>query len=279
MTTKTPMAKLSSLSITQLETNPFQPRDKIKTEEILELAQSIKEHGIIEPLVVAQTPAGYQIIAGERRWRAAKLAGLTEVPVSIIKTTPRHMLELALVENVQRQDLHAIERAKGFQQLQREFNLSVAEIAKRISKSESYVSNSLKLLTLPDLIKDAVIGGGITEGHARAISGLVKESEQIECFREIVDNKASVRDAEALVRVKKAQAKIVPDYLRKPDLQVQLDAIAKIKEKLSTRLPSPVAMMLRRSGTQTKLTITLKGDELQTERSLKAILKLLEQSE
>ncbi len=271
-------SKLQYLSIDQLETNPFQPRERIKTEEIQELSDSIKEHGVIEPLVVAQTPAGFQIIAGERRWRAAKLANLKEVPVSIIKTTPRQMLELALVENVQRKDLHAIERAKGFQQLMREFGLKVSEVAQRIGKSPSYISNSLKLLELPDLIKDAVINGTITEGHARALSSLETESEQIECYRQIIDEKSSVRDAEAMVRVKKDEKAIVPSHLRKPSVAVKNEALTNIKKQLSNQLKAPVSLNLRRSSAQTRLSITLKGDERETERSLKTLLELLDKS-
>jgi len=114
---------ITSLPTKQLQPNPFQPRGKIKTEDIQELAKSIKAYGVIEPIVIAQTPAGYQIIAGERRWRAAQLVGLEEVPVHIKKTTPKGMLEMALVENVQRIDLNALERAQAFQQLMRSFQL------------------------------------------------------------------------------------------------------------------------------------------------------------
>jgi len=271
-------SKLQYLSVDQLETNPFQPRERIKTEEIQELSDSIKEHGVIEPLVVAQTPAGFQIIAGERRWRAAKLANLKEVPVSIIKTTPRQMLELALVENVQRKDLHAIERAKGFQQLMREFGLKVSEVAQKIGKSPSYISNSLKLLELPDLIKDAVINGTISEGHARALSSLETESEQIECYRQIINDKSSVRDAEAMVRVKKDEKAILPSHLKKPSTVVKNEVLGKVKQQLSDHLKAPVLLTLRRSSTQTRLAITLKGDELETERSLKKLMELLNNS-
>lgn len=272
-------SKLQYLEIGQLETNPFQPRERIKTEDIQELSESIRQHGVIEPLVVAQTPAGFQIIAGERRWRAAKLANLKEVPVSIIKTTPRQMLELALVENVQRQDLHAIERAKGFQQLMREFGLKVTQVAQRIGKSPSYISNSLKLLELPDLIKDAVINGSLTEGHARALSSLETESEQIECYRQIISDKSSVRDAEAMVRNKKDEKAVLPKYLKKPSVVVKNEVLVKVKKQLSSELKAPVSLNLRRSGTQTRLTITLKGDERQTESSLKSLLQLLNNSQ
>src|SRR3989339_749243 len=130
------------LDIDLVEPNPLQPRGLISPDSLRELASSIREHGIIEPLVIAKTPAGYQIIAGERRWRASKVAGLTTVPVIIKETSAKGMLEMALVENVQRVDLNPIDRALAFQRLIEEFGLAVTMIAKRIGKSESYVSNT-----------------------------------------------------------------------------------------------------------------------------------------
>ncbi len=274
MAPQTPLhdQELKKLPIDSLESNPFQPRDKIKKEDIQELSESIKTHGVIEPLVVAKTPAGYQIIAGERRWRAAKMAGLKEVPASIIKTTPRQMLELALVENVQRQNLHAIERAKGFQQLMKEFNLSIKEIAERISKSQSYVSNSLRLLGLPDLIKDAVINGSISEGHARALTSLEQEDDQIQTYKDIVRNKASVRGAEEMVRKKKDENKDVPEYLKRPSTEEKNEQNEVIKRILEDQCRSPLKLSLRRSGVQTRLAITLRGTERQTDLDLDKIL-------
>ena len=142
------------IDVNQLQPNPLQPRGAITPESLVDLVDSIKEHGILEPLVVAKTPAGFQIIAGERRWRASKLAGLPFVPALIRETSPRGMLEMALVENVQRIDLNPLDRAKGFERLINEFSLTTSEIAVRIGKSVAYVSNSIRLLTLPDALKD-----------------------------------------------------------------------------------------------------------------------------
>ena len=128
-----------NIAIDQLQTNPFQPREKVKEAQLGELVKSIKTYGVLEPLVVAETPAGFQIIAGERRWQAAKLAGLQEVPVHIKKTTPQGMLEMALVENVQRVGLNPIERAQAFQRLTREFSMQTSDLAERIGKSPAYV--------------------------------------------------------------------------------------------------------------------------------------------
>jgi ParB family transcriptional regulator, chromosome partitioning protein len=193
------------LDISLVQPNPLQPRGLISPESLGELVSSIKEHGIIEPLVVAKTPAGYQIIAGERRWRASRLAGLTSVPVIIKETTSRGMLEMAIVENVQREDLNPIDRAQAFQRLIEEFGLPVSEISKRIGKSESYVSNTIRLLVLPDAIKDGLISGAISEGHARAIAGLGEVKLMVDAYKQILADNASVRDAEDLARRLKAK--------------------------------------------------------------------------
>lgn len=195
-----------NLDIDLIQPNPLQPRGLIAPEALADLVSSIKEHGIIEPLVVAKTPAGYQIIAGERRWRAARLAGLPTVPIVIKETTAKGMLELALVENVQREDLNPIERAQAFQRLIEEFGLTVTEIAKRVSKSESYVSNTMRLLGIPDAIKDGLVSGAISEGHARAIAGLTDVKLMVEAYKTILSENASVRRAEDLARRLKAQA-------------------------------------------------------------------------
>src|SRR3990170_6778782 len=175
--------EIVQIEVNELQANPLQPRGVITPESLVDLVDSIKEHGVLEPLVIAKTPAGFQIIAGERRWRASKLAGLTNIPVIIKETTPRGMLEMALVENVQRTDLNPIERGKAFQRLVAEFNLTTGEISKRIAKSPSYVSNTLRLLSLPDALKDGVLSGMITEGHARALAAIGDERIMIEAYR------------------------------------------------------------------------------------------------
>jgi len=176
----------TELNINELQPNPLQPRGVIKPDELIDLVESIREHGVLEPLVIAQTPAGYQIIAGERRWRASKIAGLEMVPVVIKKTSPQGMLEMALVENVQRSDLNPLERAKAFERLGEEFRLGAAEIGDRIGKSTSYVSNTIRLLELPDAIKDGILTGLITEGHARALSGIKDPKIMIEGYKMIL---------------------------------------------------------------------------------------------
>lgn len=270
---------VNSLPVDQLQPNPFQPRDKIKNEDIVDLVKSVKSYGIIEPLVVAHTPAGYQIIAGERRWRAAKAAGLQEVPVHIKKTSPKQMLELALVENVQRQNLNAIERAKGFQRLIREFSFSISDLAEKVGKSASYISNSMRLLDLPDAIKDGVIGGQISEGHARALAGLDNEQVMIDCYRKIIKEGASVRKAEELVRkIKTGQVEVRKRKTQTPTLAVQDDKVKKFEKTVNSFFKAPTDLDLRRSNRQTRVTITLKGTIDKTQQDLERMMDLLNSS-
>lgn len=194
------MKAISQIPTNQLEPNPLQPRGVISPESVSELVESIKEHGILEPLIIAKTPAGFQIIAGERRWRAARVLKLPYVPAIVKETTPQQMLEMAIVENVQRKDLNPIERAKAFLRLKEEFNFDNAQIAKKVSKSVPYVINVLKLLTLPDALKDGLLSGLITEGHARALAGIGDTRLIIEAYKIILKERASVRRAEDIAR-------------------------------------------------------------------------------
>ena len=206
------MKQVTQIPTNQLEPNPLQPRGIISPESINELVESIREHGILEPLIIAKTPAGYQIIAGERRWRAARVLKLAYVPAIVKETTPQQMLEMAIVENIQRKDLNPIERAKAFLRLREEFNFDNNKIAKRMGKSVPYVINVLKLLTLPDALKDGLLSGLITEGHARALSGIGDTRLMIEAYKIVLREKASVRRAEDIARRmrKKIDEGIVP---------------------------------------------------------------------
>ncbi|HEX8923889.1 MAG TPA: ParB/RepB/Spo0J family partition protein [Patescibacteria group bacterium] len=194
------MKSVSQIPTNQLEPNPLQPRGIINPESVSELVESIREHGILEPLVVAKTPAGFQIIAGERRWRAARILKLEHVPAIVKETTPQQMLEMAIVENVQRKDLNPLERAKAFLRLKEEFGLDNTGIAKKVSKSVPYVINCLKLLSLPDALKDGLLSGLISEGHARALAGIGDTRLMIEAYKIVLKEKASVRRAEDIAR-------------------------------------------------------------------------------
>lgn len=265
--------QIQLLAIEILQTNPFQPRNKIAREDILELADSIKQYGILEPLVVAETPAGFQIIAGERRWRAAQEAGLKEVPAIVKKTTPREMLEMAIIENVQRSDLGPLERAQAFLQLKRDFRYTVPQIAERLSKSHSYVSNTMRLLELPDAIKDGLAGNQITEGHARAIAGIEKTSDMIELYKRILVENASVRRAEELARNHRQQFSTSPIKRMSPNLTKTDDPLVKEWEaELKRLLLAKSSVKLSRSLKQTRITITLQGDPSQTQKDLEKII-------
>jgi ParB family transcriptional regulator, chromosome partitioning protein len=194
------MKQVTQIPTNQLEPNPLQPRGIISPESVAELVESIREHGILEPLIVAKTPAGYQIIAGERRWRSARILKLEYVPAIVKETNPQQMLEMAIVENVQRKDLNPIERAKAFLRLKDEFHFDNNQIAKKVSKSVPYVINCLKLLTLPDALKDGLLSGLISEGHARALSSIGDTRLTIEAYKIVLREKASVRRAEDIAR-------------------------------------------------------------------------------
>lgn len=267
--------QVTELSINHLQPNPLQPRGAISGNDIQELASSIREHGILEPLVVAHTPAGYQIVAGERRWRAAKLIGLETVPVIIKETSPTGMLEMALVENVQRTDLNPLERAKAFEKLMNDFSLSVADIGRRISKSSSFVSNTMRLLILPDAVKDGLISGMITEGHARALLGIPDVKEMIEVYKILLKESANVRRAEELAR--RVKEKIgVNNRARNHDQQfIVSDQIDMMEKNLHMALAKSLAksrVKLTRSRAETKLVIVLKGTPEETEAALQRIV-------
>ncbi len=229
--------QIIEIKVESLQTNPLQPRGLITPESITDLVESIKEHGILEPLVVAKTPAGYQIIAGERRWRAAKLAGLKTVPSVVRETSPRGMLEMAIVENVQREDLNPIERAQAFTRLMREFGLTNKQITQRISKSPAYVSNSIRLLRLPDALKDGLLSGLITEGHARALATIGDTKFMVEAYKIILRESGSVRRAEDVARrIKKKINQKVPIQAEGERKPIVSDILDKLVEDISQAL-------------------------------------------
>ncbi len=194
-------AKIQEIEISQVVANPYQPRKVFNPEALRELADSIREHGVIQPLVVTQTPTGYEIVVGERRFRASQLAGLTKVP-AIIKERleDQTKLEVALIENIQRQELNAIEEAQAYDRLIKNFNMTQEQVAKKVGKSRPAITNTLRLLNLPAEIQRAVVEGKISEGHARAILGLPDIERQILLYKTIVDQGLNVRQVETKVR-------------------------------------------------------------------------------
>lgn len=269
----TKQSSIHELDIDMVQPNPLQPRGTILPGSVADLVESIKEHGILEPLVIAHTPAGYQIIAGERRWRASKIVGLKKVPVVVKETTPKGMLEMAIVENVQRTDLNPIERGKAFIRLMHEFGLSNADIAKKVSKSPAYVSNTLKLLDLPDALKDGLIGGLITEGHARALSSIEDTRLMIEAYKLVLKEGASVRRAEEIARRLKKDFDQKPTTSGRPTI-IMSDEISTLQKKLSGIFGDKSHVKLTRSKRETKLVIKLKGSPEETDQVLQKILSI-----
>lgn len=258
------------LQIDFLQPNPLQPRGVITPESLSELVDSIKTHGIIQPLVVAHTPAGYQIIAGERRWRASRLVGLKEVPVRIIETSPQGMLEMAIVENVQRSDLNPIDRANSFERLVKEFSMANTDICIRIGKSPAYVSNTLRLLDLPDALKDGLISGVITEGHARALAAIPDTQAMIEAYKMILREGGSVRRAEELARrFKKSMHRSKPsDGFDTKTVNESIDVMA---SEIQSSIGENAHVKMRRSRIETALHIVLKGNPEETEKQIQRI--------
>lgn len=196
----------SEVGLDQIVDNPYQPRVTTDSESLSQLADSIRRHGILQPLLVSQTGldgqgrARYQLVAGERRWRAARLAGLERVPVMVKEVTPIELLSLALVENLQRDDLNPLEQAEAYRQLIETFGMTQAEVAEQVGKSRSAVANVLRLANLPAAVKEALFSGKIDEGHARALLGLADEGAQLEALDRVLAERMSVRATETLVR-------------------------------------------------------------------------------
>lgn len=222
---------VTMLPIAKVESYRKQPRKQFDDEALQDLAESIRIHGIIQPLTVRRLSSGYyQIIAGERRWRAARLAGLSEVPVLVIEADDRKAMELALIENLQREDLNPIEEAEGYKVLMEDYNLTQEEAAERVGKSRSNVANVLRLLNLSAPVRALLSEGKLSAGHARALLGL-KGGAQEKAARAVVEGDLSVRQTEALV--KKLQS---PPKEPKADKPAGVDYVAEAERELSGRL-------------------------------------------
>ena len=220
------------LPIYKVEPNPDQPRHDFDEEELQALADSIEEHGIIQPLTVRELNTGYyQIIAGERRWRAARIANLTEVPVVIIEADDKKAMELALIENLQRQDLNPVEEALGYRTLMQDYGLTQEDAAKRVGKSRPAVANALRLLALTPEVLEKVREGSLSAGHARAVLSLKSEKKQLEAAQKIIALGLSVRQAELLC---KNMSKETAPVKKEPVLQV--DYVAECEKQLSKHL-------------------------------------------
>lgn len=260
------------LETNQLQSNPLQPRGAIIPDSLTDLVESIREQGILEPIVVARTPAGYQIIAGERRWRAAKIIGLHQVPVVVKETTPQGMLEMSIVENVQREDLNPIEKGLAYKRLIDEFGLGTTDVAKRVGKSVPAVSNTMRLLSLPDAIKDALVAGVITEGHVRPLLSLGDPKLMLEVFKTILRDNYTVRQTEEVARQVKGGIQQKEPASAKDQIWVpEQDEMAKqIKAKSMVDKVS-----IFQSSKLARVTIVIKGNPEHTTQKLKEIHETL----
>lgn len=223
------------MKINDVEPNREQPRKKFEEDALLELSDSIKQFGIIQPLVVQKRKDYYEIIAGERRWRAAKMAGLKEVPVIVKNYTAQEIVEISLIENIQRENLNPIEEAMAFKRLLEEFNLKQDEVAERVSKSRTAVTNSMRLLKLDERVQQMIIDDMISTGHARPLLALDDQEQQYEIANRIFDEKLSVRETEKLIKeLKNPKA---PKEKKKPDNSFIYDDLAnKMKEVMGTKV-------------------------------------------
>jgi len=245
-------AQIQEIELSRVVPNPFQPRKQFKPEALQELADSIREHGVIQPLVVTETPTGYELVVGERRFRASQLAGLTRVPAIVKKTLgDQTKLEVALIENIQRQELNPIEEAQAYDRLIKTFNLTQDQVAKKVGKSRPAITNTLRLLNLPAEIQRGVIDGKISEGHARAILGLSDIEKQLLMYKMIQEQGLNVRQVEGKVReltVRRQMDAAAPD----PKLMA-------IETELRGKLGTQVK--IQRQGRGGKITIEFFSDE------------------
>ena len=241
----------NEIPLDQLTPGEFQPRTKMHKETLEELADSIKNQGVLQPLLVREKASGrYEIIAGERRWRAAQIAGLKSVPVSIKKVNNNDAAKIALVENLQREDLNAMDQSRGLQRLQMEFNLSQEELAKSIGKSRSAVTNLLRLSKLDKKVQSYLESGKIEMGHARALLGVIGDT-QVALAEEIIKHNLSVRETEKLASRKKTTKKSAQKTTKDPN-------ITSLERELSEDLGAGVRIQSNKSG-KGKLTIGFKG--------------------
>lgn len=261
---KSESKSVSMLRISDIEPNKSQPRKMFNEDRLNELAESIKQHGIVEPLIVVKKDDYYEIVAGERRFRAAMIAGLTEVPVVIKDYSTEQIVEIALIENIQREDLNPIEEAKAYKQLIDEFSLKQDEVADKVSKSRTAITNALRLLKLDERVQNMVIEECISSGHARTLLAIENKEEQYDIACMVFDQKLSVRETEKLI--KKFNNKETPK--KKIELDNK-DIYADFEEKLKQSMGTKVSIN-RKSNTKGKIEI-----EYYSETELERIIGMM----
>lgn len=225
------------IKITMIEPNREQPRKNFDEDSLIELAESIKQFGLLQPILVQDRKTYFEIVAGERRWRAAKIAGLKEVPVIVRNLTEQEIVEISLIENIQRENLNPIEEAMAYKRLLTEFDLKQDEVAERVSKSRTAVTNSMRLLKLCDEVQQMIIDDMITTGHARALISIEDKEQQYAIAQKIFDEKLSVRDVEKLVKDMNKPVKEKKEVKKDKSLEIiYRDIEEKIKQALSTKV-------------------------------------------
>ena len=262
-----PGAQVQIVKLTKVEPSREQPRKQFDADALQELAESIKQFGVLQPLLVQKKEDYYEIIAGERRWRASKLAGLKEVPVIVKEFTEQEAVEISLIENIQREDLNPIEEAMAYKRLMEEFHLKQDAIAERVSKSRTAVTNSMRLLKLDDRVQQMLIDEMISTGHARALLALESKDAQAEAAVKVFDEKLSVRETERLV---KELLNPVQKKEEKPKNQAEELVYKNLEEKIKQIIGSKVAIN-RRTDNKGKIEI-----EYYSQEELERIVELLE---
>ncbi len=235
---ETPKDEITMIDLAELRSNPYQPRKIFDEQALEELANSIKEHGVFQPIIVKKSIKGYEIIAGERRVKASLMAGLTQIPAIIRDFNDTQMMEIALLENLQRENLTAIEEATAYKKLQETLSLTQEELAKRLGKSRSHITNMLGLLTLPETIQEDISAKKITMGHARVISKLDDYNQQQELVEKVINEGISVRQLEELAK----ETEIIKTNPQKPRIEREDNEYAYIQEEMSERLGTRVVI-------------------------------------
>ena len=257
-----------TLRISELEPRKDQPRRKFDENALSQLADSIKANGVLQPILVAKQPTGfYCIIAGERRWRASKLAGLTEVPVIVLDADEKKIAEIALIENLQREDLNPIEEAAAYRSLMNDHNMTQDELSKRIGKSRSAIANATRLLDLPDTVTNMLIDGDLSAGHARALLALTRKEDITRAAEAVVSREMSVRATEALVKTLNSAATKLPKEPEKPE-KLKVDYCAELEKRVEDVIGRNVKITSK--GSKKKIEISFSSNE-----DLEELLKML----
>jgi len=251
------------IKLTDIIVNEDQPRKNFNDEALQSLAESIKEHGVVQPIIVTNDKRGFSIVAGERRWRAARLAGLKSIPAIIKDYSKLEVMEIALIENIQREDLNPVEEAFAYKALIDEYQLTQEDIAKRISKSRSAIANSLRLINLPDFIKKMITEEKLTAGHGRALLAIEGEDLQIEIANKIVDEQLNVRQIESLVKKLKD-----PIEMQKLEKKKNIE-VTEIEDRLKSFLGTKVILTNKKQGGKIEIQYYSNDD-------LERILELME---